>query len=79
MHELPQLLTVGRVATELGVQCDRLQRLLDAHPELQPVARAGTLRVFSRADLPQIKRALCESLQAKPLRRSVLGGGAPHA
>ena len=60
MVDPPKLLTLGRIALELGVTRAAVRRVLDAHPEIRPVAIAGTLRVFSRDDLPAIRVAVAQ-------------------
>lgn len=51
------LLTVGAIARELRQPLHRIKYCLDAY-SIEPIQRAGVLRLFSRDDLPRIKSAL---------------------
>ncbi len=46
--EPPRLLTPGRLAAELGEPLHRVLHVLATRPHIQPCARAGTLRLYSR-------------------------------
>ena len=69
----PNLLTPGRIADALGVPLHRVQHILSTRPQIQPSARAGTLRLFDRAAVEQIWR----ELNAMDARRG--GEGVSHA
>ncbi|MDB5322192.1 MAG: hypothetical protein JWN40_3823 [Phycisphaerales bacterium] len=51
------LLTVGAIARETGQPLHRVRYALETY-RIEPVQRAGILRLFSREDLPRIKSAL---------------------
>jgi hypothetical protein len=49
-HETePRLLTAGVIAAELGVPLHRVLYLLATRPAIRPAARAGILRLYTRA------------------------------
>lgn len=54
---IPQLNTVGRIATALGVPLHRVEYVIRSR-NIQPAARAGSLRVFTRTDIARIEREL---------------------
>ena len=54
----PKLLTPGRIAEELGATLPEIQHVLRTNPSIRPVALAGTLRIYRRADLETIATAL---------------------
>jgi hypothetical protein len=58
MADPPKLLTPGRIAEELGATLAQVQQVLRVNTAIRPVARAGTLRVYRRADLKPIAAAL---------------------
>jgi len=55
---VPSLLTPGRIADELGVPLGRVTYLLATRRHILPAARAGTLRLYSREALAQIRHEL---------------------
>lgn len=67
---MPEHLTLGECAREVGALEGPLRKLVDRRPDLIPHIRAGRMRIFRTADLPTIRRA-CE--EAK------LTKGASHA
>lgn len=54
----PRLLTSGRLAAELGVPVHRVVYVLATRKHIRPVARAGTLRLYSRATLALLRHEL---------------------
>lgn len=54
----PQLLTTGRVAEILGVPLHRILHVLRTRKHIQPLARAGTFRLYRRSDLSLIRHEL---------------------
>lgn len=58
MKILPSLLTSGKIADELGVPLHRVQHVLRTRRHIQPSARAGTLRLFDREAVAQIRHEL---------------------
>ena len=59
-----RLLTVGAIARELGQPLHRIKYCIDAYA-IEPIQRAGVLRLFSRDDLPRIKSALTRIAQRR--------------
>jgi predicted transcriptional regulator len=57
MESETDLLTVGAIARETGQPLHRVRYALETY-RIEPVQRAGILRLFSRDDLPRIKSAL---------------------
>ena len=53
-----QLLTTGRIAAILGVSLHRVVHVLGTREHIRPVARAGTLRLYRRTDVPLIRHEL---------------------
>lgn len=56
----PQLLTPGRLAAELGVPLHRVLYVLATRQHIRPRARAGTLRLYTRADIGRIREELAD-------------------
>lgn len=54
----PKLLTVGRIASELGEPLHRITRVLATRKHIGPVAYAGTLRLFDRRAVAMIRYEL---------------------
>jgi predicted transcriptional regulator len=57
MESNTSLLTVGAIARETGQPLHRVRYALESY-RIEPLQRAGILRLFSREDLPRIKSAL---------------------
>ena len=55
---VPFLLTPGRIAAELGVPLPRVLYVLATRTHIRPSARAGTLRLFSRQAVAEIRDEL---------------------
>ena len=72
MRSVPSLLTPGRLAAELGVPIHRILHILRTRHHIQPAARAGTLRLFSRHSLDAVR----DELRAQDARRGAKGGDA---
>ena len=68
----PKLLTSGRIAEALGEPLHRVQHVLSTRPHIRPSARAGTLRLFDKTAVAQIRH----ELNAIDARRG--GKGADH-
>jgi hypothetical protein len=66
----PRLLTPGRIAEALGTPIHRVQHILATRPHIVPSARAGTLRLFDKKAVAQIRHEL-NSIDA---RRGGQGG-----
>ncbi|GJQ29742.1 MAG: hypothetical protein HBSAPP03_16260 [Phycisphaerae bacterium] len=68
----PHLLTVGRIASALGVPIHRVATVLRTRPHIRPLARAGTLRLFDKAAMAMVRHEL-NAMDAKRASR----GGTP--
>jgi hypothetical protein len=55
---VPTLLTPGKLAAELGVSLPRVLYVLATRSHVLPVARAGTLRLYSRGALALVRHEL---------------------
>lgn len=53
-----QLLTPGRIATELAEPLHRIQYILLTRPHIRPRARAGILRLFDRQAVAMVRHEL---------------------
>jgi len=69
--EVPSLRTPGRLAAELGVPLHRILHVLNTRPHIQPVAKAGTLRLYNNAAVAKVRH----ELNAQDARRSSRQGG----
>jgi hypothetical protein len=69
---VPSLTTPGRIAAELGVSLGRVAYILATRPHIRPAARAGTLRLYDKAAIAQVRH----ELNAIAARRS--GKGVDH-
>lgn len=70
---VPNLLTPGRIADELGASLPRVVYVLSTRRHILPAARAGTLRLYDDAAVAQVRHEL-NSIDA---RRT--GKGVDHA
>lgn len=68
--ETVPLLTSGRIADAVGAPLHRVLHVLATRPYIQPVARAGILRLY-RADAVAMVRHELSAIDA----RRVAGGG----
>lgn len=55
---VPKLRTLAIVADELGVKPYQVEYVLRTRPHIQPVARAGIIRLFDREAVAAIRHAL---------------------
>jgi hypothetical protein len=51
----PKLVTVGVIASELGVSVDRVCRILRSRPHIRPKAYAGNVRLFDNTAIAQVR------------------------
>lgn len=65
----PQLRTIGRMAAELGVPIHRINHILATRSHIQPVARAGTLRLFDAEAVAQVRHELNAQDARRPAPR----------
>ncbi len=77
-----KLLSVGQIASKLGVPFHRVRYVLDTRPYIQPAARCGIARVFDREAVKLIRHQLkgiearrTEQLPDLPLFDEVTAGG----
>lgn len=54
----PRLVTVGVIASELGVSVDRVCRILRTRPHIKPRAYAGNVRLFDNAAIAQVRHEI---------------------
>ncbi|HUT58108.1 MAG TPA: hypothetical protein VNA25_09700 [Phycisphaerae bacterium] len=54
----PRLVTVGIIASELGVRVDRVLRILRTRPHIRPKAYAGTVRLFDNTAIAQVRHEI---------------------
>ena len=66
MISVAQLLTPGRIATELAEPLHRVQYILLTRPHICPRARAGIIRLFDRQAVAMIRHEL-NTIDAKKL------------
>jgi hypothetical protein len=66
---VPHLITPGVIAAELGVPLHRISRVLATRPHIRPVARAGTLRLYDRRAVAQVRHEL-NVIDARRCRRA---------
>jgi len=55
---LPTLTTPGVIAAELHAPLHRVLNILATRPHIRPVARAGTLRLYDREAVAQVRHEL---------------------
>ena len=58
MASPPQLLTTGRLATELDESLHRILYVLATRPHIRPRARAGTIRLYGRDAIALLRHEL---------------------
>lgn len=65
-----EIVTAGRLAAELGISLDALDRLLFRHREVLPPlrGRAGIIRYWHRADLAVFRQVLDSERRSEALR-----------
>jgi hypothetical protein len=69
-HSTPKLITSGVIAHELSEPLHRVTRVLDTRSHIRPVARAGTLRLYSERAIAMVRHELA----AIDARRAARGG-----
>lgn len=70
----PRLRTPGVIAQELGESLQRVQYVLRTRPHIQPSALAGSLRLFDRKAVAQIRHEL-NAIAARRCGRGETEGG----
>lgn len=71
-NEPPALTTPGVIAREIGVPLHRVLHVLATRKHIRPAARAGTLRLYDRQAVAQVRH----ELNAIDARRAAKGGAA---
>ena len=66
----PRLITPGVIATELHAPLHRVLRVLATRPHIRPSARAGTLRLYDRRAVAQVRHEL-NAIDARRCRKVV--------
>ena len=54
----PKLITAGVIAAEVRVPLHRVLHILATRNHIRPVARAGTLRLYAKAAVAQVRHEL---------------------
>lgn len=57
-ESIPTLLTAGEISRTLGVPLPRVSYILATRPHIKPAARAGTLRLYFRQAVAQVRHEL---------------------
>ena len=68
---IPQLITPGVIAAELGEPLHRVLHVLRTRPHIRPTARGGTLRLYDRRTIAMVRH----ELNAIDARRGRKGDG----
>jgi hypothetical protein len=55
---VPRLITAGVIASELNEPLHRVLNVLATRPHIRPSARAGTLRLYDRRAVAQVRHEL---------------------
>ena len=55
---IPVLLTPGKIAAEIGTPLHRILHVLRTRPHIQPIARAGVVRVYDRNALEAVRKEI---------------------
>jgi hypothetical protein len=74
----PQLNTPGRIAALLRVPLHRVLHVLATRRYIRPSARAGTLRLYDRRAVAQVRHEL-NAIDARRDRTPAIDMEAPHA
>ncbi len=67
----PQLITPGRIATDVDQPLHRVLHILRTRHHIRPAARAGTLRLYRREAIAQVRHEL-NVIDARQFRRAVV-------
>ncbi|MCE9548350.1 MAG: hypothetical protein K8T25_22990 [Planctomycetia bacterium] len=66
----PQLITPGVIATECNAPLHRVLRILATRQHIRPAARAGTIRLYRREAIAQVRHELSAIDARRPARRA---------
>lgn len=58
MADVPQTITPGIIAQQIGVPLHRVIRVLDTRPHIQPLARTGRIRLYGREAIAMVRHEL---------------------
>lgn len=67
VESVPQLITPGVIATELGEPIHRVLNVLRTRRHIRPSAKAGTLRLYGREAIAMVRHEL-NSIDARSRR-----------
>ncbi len=70
----PKMLTAGRIAQALNAPLHRVLRILATRPHIRPAARAGTLRLYERDAIAQVRHELSATDARRHARKAVDDG-----
>jgi hypothetical protein len=70
----PRLITSGVIAAEVNAPLHRVQRILATRPHIRPAARAGTLRLYEREAIAQVRHELSAIDARRHARKAVDNG-----
>ena len=70
MADIPHTITPGVIAAQLGIPLHRVQHILSTRAHIRPRARAGTIRLYGREAIAQVRH----ELHAADARRAVARG-----
>lgn len=73
VESVPQLITPGVIATELGEPLHRVLNVLRTRRHIRPSARAGTLRLYARDAIAMVRHELT-SIDARIRRTTAMHG-----
>jgi len=59
-NTIPKLITPGVIAEQLGKPLHRILYILRTRPQISPLARAGTLRLYDREAVTAVEQELNE-------------------
>ena len=67
----PRLITPGVIAAAVNTPLHRVLRVLATRPHIRPAARAGTLRLYERDVIAQVRHELSAIDARRPSRKAV--------
>ena len=73
-NPVPQLRTPGIIAAELREPLHRVLRVPATRPHIRPIGRAGTLRLYDRQAVAQVRHEL-NAIDARRCQREVSHAG----
>ena len=69
-NSIPQLITPGVIASELGEPLHRVLHVLATRQHIRPSARAGTLRLYDKCAVAMVRYEL-NAIDARRCRREI--------